>query len=161
MLCAVVLRENQYCIWVNQTMTANTAICHMDHRTELDDVGPEELGKVEENFPRNLKALMVRMDISQAQLARGVGVSPSTVSLWLSAKQMASSAQMNGLVAFLRLPDPGLLIANSIEGIEVFATEDDAIDFLARRKRERELDNSRQTPGKRGRPRKPDPKKAT
>lgn len=64
-------------------------------------------------FARNLKRVMLERDKSQADIAKGLGVSQPTVSTWMTAKKVPRMETIDRLCAFLHCRRSDLMEENS------------------------------------------------
>lgn len=92
---------------------------------------------LKENFRRNLPELMKRFGYTQASLGKALGVHRAVVNSWISGRQMISYELAERLAVLFELPDPSLLYANSLEPLQLFHSEEEAIKYLAEKAAER------------------------
>lgn len=139
MLYAILLRCKQLNVVRVITMTniANLGTTGTDNGTAIFKQKAIRSMQLRENFRRNLPVLMERFGYSQASLAEALGVHRSVVNSWLSGRQFISEPLADKLAGIFGLIDPSLLFSNSLEPLQVFQCEEEAIEFLAKKMRER------------------------
>lgn len=128
----------QVLLWENQYMTAKAKVCEVEAASS-DSIGQQRVtSKSAKILARNLPGILKQKGFSQSSFAKACEVSQSTISLIIAGKQSPTLGLLDKMAEILGFEDSAALISPDLKpDTHIVMTEDDAWEFLTRKRQER------------------------